>query len=405
MIRRLAVAAAAVLLAAIGWYVLPSGGAAGPTVRVEQRDLVLGVEVSGTLQAVETSQLGPPQVPNMWSFKVSMMAPEGEEVAAGTPVLGFDTSELVQQLERFRNEAEAAGKQLEKQQVDLEVQAEDDALRVAEAEARLRRAELKAARPPQLIASLEYDKAALDLELARRELGALKTGIEATRRAGEAELASLDADHRRARTRVAEIEASIARMTVTAPRDGIVVHISNWRNEKKKVGESCWMGEKVLEIPSLERMMAVGEVDEAQSGRVRVDQPVVLRLDAHPDVEYRGTVTEISKAVRRRSWRNPEKVVQLEIGLEATDPDRMRPGMRAKGAVEVDRVPDALTLPLTAVRATPDGPVAYRAAWGGVRPVPVELGPHNRDAVQVLAGLEAGDAVLSTAPRDGGAAG
>lgn len=405
MIRRLAHAAAGVLLAGIGWHVLASGDAAGPTVRVEQRDLVLGVEVSGTLQAVESSQLGPPQVPNMWNFKISMMAPEGEEVAAGTPVLGFDTSELVQQLKRYRNEAEEAGKKLEKQQVDLRVQAENDALRLAEAEARLRRAELKAERPPELIASLEYDKAALDLELARRELEALRTEIGATRRAGEAELASLDADHRRARTKVAEIQASIAGMTVPAPRDGIVVYISNWRNEKKKVGESCWMGEKVLEIPSLERMMAVGEVDEAQSGRVRTGQPVALRLDAHPDLEYRGVVSAISNAVRRRSWRNPEKVVQLEIELETTDPERMRPGMRVKGTVEIDRIADALTLPLTAVRATPDGPVAFRTGWGGPRPVPVELGPHNREAVQVLDGLDAGDVVLSTAPRDDEASG
>ncbi len=405
MIRRATVAAAAVILAAIGWRILAAGDAAGPTVRVERRDLVLGVEVSGTLQAVESSQLGPPQVPNMWSFKISMMAPEGDEVAAGTPVLGFDTSELVQQLERYRNEAEEAGKKLEKQQVDLRVQAENDALRLAEAEARLRRAELKAERPPELIASLEYEKAALDRELARRELEALRTEIGATRRAGGAELASLDADHRRARTKVTEIQTAIAAMTVVAPRDGIVVHISNWRNEKKKVGESCWMGEKVLEIPSLERMMAVGEVDEAQSGRVRVGQPVVLRLDAHPDLEHRGTVSEISNAVRRRSWRSPQKVVQLEIELEATDPERMRPGMRVKGTVEVDRIPDALTLPLTAVRATPDGPVAFRTVWGGARPVPLELGPHNRDTVQVLGGLEAGEEVLATAPRDDEATG
>jgi multidrug resistance efflux pump len=189
-------------------------------------------------------------------------------------------------------------------------------------------------------------------------------------------------------------------MTVTAPRDGIVVYVTNWRNEKKKVGESCWMGEKVLEIPSLERMVAVGEVDEAQSGRVRTGQPATVRLDAHPDLEYRGVLAEISNAVRRRSPQNAEKVVELEIALEQTDPERMRPGMRLKGTVEVDRVADALTLPLTAVRATPDGPVAYRPTLTGPRPVPLELGPHNRRSVQVLGGLRAGDAVLATPPRD-----
>jgi HlyD family secretion protein len=40
-------------------------------------------------------------------------------------------------------------------------------------------------------------------------------------------------------------------MTVRAPQDGIVVYQTNWRDEKKKVGDSVWFGEKILALPDL----------------------------------------------------------------------------------------------------------------------------------------------------------
>ena len=41
---------------------------------------------AGTLRAVESSVLGPPQVRDVWQFKIAMMADEGIEVAEGEPV-------------------------------------------------------------------------------------------------------------------------------------------------------------------------------------------------------------------------------------------------------------------------------------------------------------------------------
>ena len=43
-----------------------------------------------------------------------MIGPEGEEVAAGQPVLGFDTTELRQRLRQSTAEADSAEKGLEK---------------------------------------------------------------------------------------------------------------------------------------------------------------------------------------------------------------------------------------------------------------------------------------------------
>ena len=117
--------------------------------------------------------------------------------------------------------------------------------------------------------------------------------IEATRKAGPEELGVLEANLRQVESEVREIEEGIVRMTRVAPRDGIVIHVTNWRNEKKKVGDPCSVRDMVLEIPDLGRMEADGEVEEARAGRVREGQRVVLRLDAYPDREYQAPCSSI----------------------------------------------------------------------------------------------------------------
>ena len=64
-----AVLVAAILLL-VGWWAVGAlrGGESGSWVRVERDDLVLGVEVTGTLKAVDTSSIGPPQIPWIWGF-------------------------------------------------------------------------------------------------------------------------------------------------------------------------------------------------------------------------------------------------------------------------------------------------------------------------------------------------
>lgn len=363
------------------------------SLRAERGDLVIGVEVTGTLHAVESSTLGPPQVRDVWQFKIAMMTAEGTEVATGQPILAFDTSELQQRLQTKQADLDTARTEVEKKKVDLEVVKADDILARADAEARLRKTRLLASQPTELQSSIEVRKALLDLELAELEVDLVLRRIEATDRAGIEELGVLEANLRQVESEVREIEEGIGKMTRVAPRDGIVIHVTNWRNEKRKVGDSCSVRDMVLEIPDLGRMEADGEVEEARAGRVREGQRVVLRLDAYPDREYRGTVSTISRAVQEKSWRNPLKVVRLTLSLDETDPERMRPGMRFRGEIEVERFADVTMVPIDAVARADGGPVAYRYRLGGWRPVSIVLGHRNGEQVEVLEGLDPGDVV------------
>lgn len=387
----LVVAATAVCLA--GWGAMAAWLSSDPTTAtVERGALVLGADITGSLRAIDSSTLGPPRIRDFWQFKIAMMAPEGKTVSKGQPVLAFDTSELEQRL-RERNAAlDAARAEVEKQRVNMAVGAADDDLALAQAEARLRKATLAAARPSQLFSSLTIEKAKLDLASAELEVDAIRRRIEASRQAGEELLAMFQADATRAEADVTELQGSIARMQRTAPRDGMVIYVTDeWSGEKKKVGDSCSMWDTAIEIPDLSRMEGDAQIAEALAGQVREGQPVTLHLDAHPDVEYRGHVQLISRSVQVTSWRNPLKVVRLVVALDATDPETMRPGMRFRGTVETERLENVVTVPLGAVFPSPDGPVVVRRELTGWHEVAVRLGRRNKERVEVLDGIDAGD--------------
>ena len=126
----------------------------GDWVRVTRGDLVTGIEVAGTLASSEGGSFGPPQIGDYWDFKISMMAPEGSEVKADAPILGFDTTELQKRLDEKSAEAESARKEIEKRRADLRLRREDELLKVAEAEAALRKASMEAPMPRALLPKL-----------------------------------------------------------------------------------------------------------------------------------------------------------------------------------------------------------------------------------------------------------
>jgi HlyD family secretion protein len=370
-------------------------------VEVVRGDLVIGVEVTGDLEAVDSTDIKPPPVSGFWGdFKIAMLADEGVEVAAGEPIAAFDPSELIREMETMQNEAAEAKTKLAKKKNDAALARRDEALAIAGAEAALRKARLKADAPAELTASVQLRVVELDEELAEAALERAKNRAAQAERADAAELRTLVESHAYATHRVEQIEKNVARMTVMAPRAGTVVYpTSRWGSDKKKVGDSAWRLESVLQIVALGKMIGEGEVDEVDIARVEEGQQVSLRLDALPDVQLHGTVKSIARDVRAKSWNDPSKVVRLKIDVGASADVPLRPGMRFRGEVESARIPGLVLIPAEAVFVTPNGPVAYRKRGSDVELVALVLGRRSATMIEVVTGLAAGDQVSTIDPR------
>lgn len=366
---------------------------------IERGPLVVEVDVTGALRAVDSDSIGPPAVPGVWDYKIAMLAEEGAEVAEGEPVLAFDTSDLSRRLEQKVAQRDQANEQLEMTKAAARVSKQDTDLEIAQAEGELRKAKLKADAPADIVASIELQKLRLDVELAEKKVAFARKKARSTRASHEAQIARWKSERDRAEQRVQQLTEAIERMAIVSPRAGTVIYETNWRGEKKKVGDTAWRGETVLQVVSLAQMEARGEVDEVDFARLALEQPVSVRLDAMPDAELRGTVREIARTVRRQSPDNPLKIVQLEITLDADEGLRLRPGMRFRGRIETARIEDALLAPLDALVSTPEGPIALRRAGGDLTRVPVTVGRRNAEAVEVIEGLAEGDEIAREGTR------
>lgn len=377
-----------------------SGDDRGRTAAAREQDLVLDVEVAGTLKALQSEPIGPPaMVTDLWQFKIIRLIPEGTEVKPGTEVVAFDESELEKLLTDRESEAQSLTEELGKLHADHTLAGLDDRLARQEAESKLRKAELKADLPPDLTAQLALKVAAVDLQLAQREVTFHKDREQAKRAQERSDQEILKGRLQRALTAVADIKREIQAMSVKARRAGTVVYSPNSQGEKKKVGDRTSRFDTVLQVTSLANLLAQGQVDEVDASSVSAGQRVGLRLEAHPDTEYAGVVERVAPLFQTESAESRVKVVLLDIKLLASDPLLMRPGMRFRGRIEVARVRGVLQLPLSAIASTASGPVVTKLGrHGALLHSPVTLGRRSRDMVEIKAGLKPGEQVLLQSP-------
>src|SRR3954466_10117964 len=195
-----------------------------------------------------------------------MIATFCSDVKAGRPVLGFDTTELQKRLDEKNAESEQARKEIEKSRADLALRREDEKLKLADAEGRLRKAQLKLEGPAEIVNSKDRRQVELDFELAKQETESIRQRIASFEKAAAAQIALLTSKQTTATSVVTETQNAIKSMTILAPRNGTIVYVTSWRGDKKKVGDTCWRSERVLEIPDLSHMLAKGDVDESDAG-------------------------------------------------------------------------------------------------------------------------------------------
>jgi multidrug efflux pump subunit AcrA (membrane-fusion protein) len=369
-----------------------------PTAEVKRDDLVIGVEVTGELEAVDSTDIKPPPIGDMWEFKIAQIATEGDDVKEGDPIVAFDGSEKMRDLETMMNEADAAQKALEKKRDDAALARRDDELKVAEAEAALRKAALKSAAPSDLVASIQQKETELDEQSAKLALDGAKQHAAAAKRSDDEELARLADKATYAKHRVEELQQLLGKLQVTAPRAGTVVLLGNGNDgEKHKVGDTVWRLEDVMQIVKLGNMVGAGIVDEVDIAKIDVNQHVTLRLDALPDVQLHGHIQDIAKSVQNKSQTDPSKVIHLKVAIDPTK-EPLRPGMRFRGQIETEKLAQVVQVPADAVFVTADGPVAYRDSGGKLERVKLVLGKRNSAAIEVKSGLAPGDRVSRVAP-------
>ena len=302
------------------------------------------VGVTGELLSAESAFFGPPAIPDVWNYTIAYMAPDGQPIQAGRPVLRFDTQDLMTRLRDKGNELNEKQKELERTRIVAKEVIAELALQVQEAQANLDKAGLKADIPERLLAAREYRENQLLLERSRLELALRKEELKRERDIQATEVQILEREVAVLQGDVDRFQASIDSMTIKAPRAGVVIHVRDRRNNKMAVGDNVWGGRRVIEFPDLEQLEAHIEIPEREAARVQVGQQVRFTMDAAPEKVFVGEITDLASVIHTRSTNQPDKVFDAKVRLLNPDTELMRPGMNISAEVVLEPVPEVAEL-------------------------------------------------------------
>ncbi len=291
------------------------------------------VKVAGELRSANSRFFGAPSVQNIGQYTIAFMAPDGSRVQAGQPILGFDTQELTTKIRDKNNWLNQKHKELQKQEIMVNDILAESRLAVAEAQALVDKAALKAEIPESLLASREYRENKLVLQEAKLTLALKEAELVKEIRVQDTEAEILKREIAVLEAEVAELQQSIDTMSINAPTDGVVIHVISRHGNKLAIGDNVWGGRRVLEFPDLTQLELHLEIPERDSARVTLGQTVSFVLDAAPDHPFQGRVAKLASVIRTKSINQPAKVSDAIIALQNPDPELMRPGMSVNAEI------------------------------------------------------------------------
>lgn len=381
--------------AGAGIYRLRGVQAAGtfPMAPARKGDFLVIVRCRGELRARRSVQITAPV--NIPQLRIVWLAPAGDPVKAGDPIIRFDPSSAKQQLQEKEAALKQAEATLDQAVAQARIIAEQDKRDLASARYEVERAKLEASKV-EIVSRLQGEESRIDLATAEQKLTVQVATVGLHEASNKARIASLTRLQEQAKSEVALTKERLAGMELKAPISGIVVFLSNfsqgWMNAKPfKVGDQAWPGGALAEIPDLATLEMSGKVEEIDRGRIAQGYDVNVRVDALPEITLPGKLGLISPLTEQSYEWPPTRSFKGYAQLQKNDP-RLRPGMNGSMDVVINRIPGAISIPAKAIFTKHGKPVVYVSEKGKYKPVEVKVDARNPDEVAVT-GIPAGTLV------------
>jgi macrolide-specific efflux system membrane fusion protein len=146
-----------------------------------------------------------------------------------------------------------------------------------------------------------------------------------------------------------------------------------------------------------DRLIVKAQVDETDIGKIKLNQPAIISLDAYPEIKVRATVDHISyesKVV------NNVTIYEVDI-LPESVPEVFRSGMSANVDIITESKENVLIIPLEAVSQEKEGSFVFLSKGRNRKSskVEVKLGISDDENIEILSGLAEGDKVLITTQK------
>jgi multidrug resistance efflux pump len=232
----------------------------------------------------------------------------------------------------------------------------------------------------------------MELEEAQRKLRA----AEAATKSAQAKLALLERGPRSEEVAQAEAELQIAtaedalarlhleRCTVRAPIEGELVKIF------VHPGMGLVVGAPIADIVDLRHVLIEGVIPLSRLADVRIGSKATITSAAWPGHPFEGRILRIAHQAEADTG-------DLAVWIGVENPDQLlRRDMVVRVALEAKPVEAKVVVPESAVIELEGDLIAMVVKDGKTHNVPVKLGKHVDQLVEVLEGIHAGDEVITS---------
>ena len=321
------------------------------------------------------------------SARVSqLLIDEGDDVVAGQTLLRLEPDQY--QAAFSRAEAQLAQSQAQEGQQRANLtQATRDQDRLVQLRAR----------DSILVSRQQLDDARTRVEVQTQLLEAARYGVS------------------QAQAGVDEAEDRLSKTIFSAPMPGKVTRLNVEEGETVIIGTMNNPGSLVLTISDLSLIEVVVQVDETEVSMISLGDRASIRIDAFPDQEFSGQVTEIgNSAITPPSQQqgNQQAAIDFEVVLTLDETDvPLRPDLSATADIIVESRADAVSVPIIALTVRDAAEVSDSVSQSGSDDNDVEgvflvkdglvyfqrvqAGIAGQEYFEVLSGLSTGDVVVS----------
>ncbi|MEX0978150.1 MAG: HlyD family efflux transporter periplasmic adaptor subunit [Pirellulales bacterium] len=430
--------AAAVLVATtVGSRLISDPAATGAylTEKARKADLVISITEDGTLESSHNTDI---KCEVQGGSTILWIVPDGTDVKKGDELVRLDSAGIQEKIDLQKityEKAKAlmieAEKNFETAKISVQEYIEGtfvQQLQTLKVQATVAKENLESARNTLqftnrmhrkgYVTTLQRDaqafavqRAALDLQVAETAITVLEkftkpktmVGLESARDSAEAKMASEKAAFELEQDRLRKLEVELEKCIITAPADGMVVY-NNQEQERRSsspssmVEEGALMRERqtIIRLPDLSHMQVKCTVHESKIDSLRRGMRARIKVQ---DRDFQGIVVTVANQPEPSNWFAGNVKEYAAIVAIESDPAGLRPGMTTAVEILVDNLKDVLSIPVQSLIEQKRKFFCWVNGPTGIEKREITVGLGNNTRVQVLSGIQDGDAVLLN-PRE-----
>lgn len=369
-------------------------GSDDPSVaRIQQGAFEATLTETGELEAVKSRVIVMPWIG--WRYgrpKLAYLIPEGTQVSAGDLVAQADTVGIIKVLREKESDlqiAQADSRNLEVSQANQKSNLEGQ-ITSAKAAFKLAKIQLQKMKfeseKKQAVSQLRFEKERLALRKLQDQLKMMEIKHQNEMKIQQLRIVQLE-------NAIEGAYRALRKTRLFATGNGLVEHRINRRTrEKVRAGDQLWPGSPIAGLPDMSQMKVKTAVNETDISKIRLGLPVIVRLDAFPNIQFHGKITEVARLCHEKEKESNIKVFDIIALLEESNPI-LKPGMTVSCEIVIANLADALFVANQYLKKNGGQYYLNVKIDGKYRRQAVRVGPRNNQFTVIYGNFQKGQRI------------